>query len=107
MSRYLEKGARLVVSDSGGVPKEAFFFRVPSVILRRKALWVELVELGWARTVWPITAENLFLAARSALDQAGGREGSPYGDGDSVRRIVEVLLEGRPGGPPWGNMDLA
>jgi UDP-GlcNAc3NAcA epimerase len=44
----LEKNAALVVTDSGGVQKEAFFFKRPCVILREETEWVELVEHGAA-----------------------------------------------------------
>jgi UDP-GlcNAc3NAcA epimerase len=44
----LEKNAKLVMTDSGGVQKEAFFFKRPCIILREETEWVELVECGSA-----------------------------------------------------------
>ena len=44
----LERGAKLVVTDSGGVQKEAYFFGKPVVVLRPETEWVELVENGQA-----------------------------------------------------------
>jgi len=44
----LEKNARFIITDSGGVQKEAYFFRTPTVIPRNESEWVELVDGGWA-----------------------------------------------------------
>ena len=44
----LEKNAKIVMTDSGGVQKEAFFFKKPCIILRPETEWTELVESGTA-----------------------------------------------------------
>jgi len=42
----LEKNARLIVADSGGIQRESFFHKVPCVTLRDEIEWVELVDAG-------------------------------------------------------------
>lgn len=89
----LEKNAAVVVTDSGGVQKEAYFHGVPCVTLRDETEWVELVEMGWNRLATPGIAD----IAKAVLDAVGGKgqEGAPYGDGDAVGRIKEILLAPR------------
>jgi UDP-GlcNAc3NAcA epimerase len=89
----LEKHARLIATDSGGVQKEAFFYRVPCVTLRDETEWVELVRLGWNRLVPPRDAEAVRRGLLEAL--AGGRGEAPpawlYGGGQAAAHIAELL----------------
>jgi UDP-GlcNAc3NAcA epimerase len=102
----LEEAARLVVTDSGGVQKEAFFFRVPCVTLRDETEWSELVELGWNTVVPPVDAAVVAERIQQALRRGAGAEGVPYGAGaaaDAIVRILAGFLERRPGmAPPSG-----
>jgi UDP-GlcNAc3NAcA epimerase len=88
----LEKHARLIVTDSGGVQKEAFFHRVPCVTLRDETEWVELVELGWNRLVPPTSADAVRDGVLVAID-VRGQEPPPdlYGGGSAAERIVATL----------------
>ncbi|MGH7232350.1 MAG: non-hydrolyzing UDP-N-acetylglucosamine 2-epimerase [Nitrospiraceae bacterium] len=88
----LEKHAYRIATDSGGVQKEAFFYRVPCVTLRDETEWVELVDLGWNRVVPPIDAESI----RQALLESGNgteRQGPAdlYGGGRASEEIVSCL----------------
>jgi UDP-GlcNAc3NAcA epimerase len=87
----LESNARLVITDSGGVQKEAYFFGKPGVVLRPETEWVELVDHGQA----------VLADADPARITAGFedflRNGVPsvdplFGDGHAAERICDELL---------------
>lgn len=93
----LEKNAQLIATDSGGVPKEAFFFKVPAVILRKEAEWVELVDMGWAVAVEPLSAAHVARTLEGFLGTTGNKQHNPYGDGRAAERIVALMLGVRDG----------
>ncbi len=87
----LEKNAALVVTDSGGVQKEAFFHHVPCVTLRTETEWVELVEAGWNVLAPPFSHEEIY----NKILESVGRSGLDlplYGDGRAAQKIVARLL---------------
>ena len=87
----LQSAAQLVVTDSGGVQKEAFFFGKPCVTLRDETEWVELVDAGWNRLAPPISVAALTAAFHAALGSTG-QPVHPYGEGDAAPRIARILL---------------
>jgi len=89
----LEQACRLVLTDSGGVQKEAFYFKKPCVILRPETEWIELVACGSA--VIADADENRILDGFNKLYQAENLVfPSFYGDGQAAEFICgEILLQ--------------
>jgi UDP-GlcNAc3NAcA epimerase len=92
----LEMHAGLIVTDSGGVQKEAYCHRVPCVTVRDETEWVELVESGWNRLAPPVSAAAVRRVIEESLARrpvTAGLEDAPlYGRGKAVERIIEILL---------------
>lgn len=86
----LEKHAKLIATDSGGVQKEAYFHGVPCVTLRDETEWVELVEHGFNCLVGS-DPEKIAMAIRVIPDQPN-RHLSLYGDGHAAENILSHLL---------------
>ncbi len=84
----LEKNAYKIVSDSGGVQKEAYFYRVPCITLRDETEWVETVEDGWNVLVG--SDPDRIRTAIQSFDPPS-KQSDHYGDGHASERILEQL----------------
>lgn len=87
----LERNARLVITDSGGVQKEAYFFGRPCVVLRRETEWVELVEHGQAILA---DADPALIAVAVEHFVRNGAPPCPpvFGDGHAAEKICARLV---------------
>lgn len=88
----LLRGCSGVLTDSGGLQKEAFFFGKPALVLRQETEWVELVEGGFARLVGADRAD-IIRGASEFLGRPLGTAPALYGDGHAGERIVEAILK--------------
>jgi UDP-GlcNAc3NAcA epimerase len=86
----LERHAALIVTDSGGVQKEAFFNETPCITLREETEWVELVALGWNTLLAPAQVHQLRALGRE-LRGMRGKPATPYGNGDAAVLIAKRL----------------
>jgi UDP-N-acetylglucosamine 2-epimerase len=86
----LEKHARKILTDSGGVQKEALWFGVPCITMRDETEWVETVECGW-NTLTGTNPARILEAAHAPKPQ--GTPPQIYGDGKAAEKIATLLKE--------------
>jgi UDP-GlcNAc3NAcA epimerase len=86
---FLEANAQGIITDSGGVQKEAYFVKVPCYTVREQTEWVETIEVGWNRLFNPLTMDLKSLVQRKR--ETPYEEGL-YGDGRASEKIVECIL---------------
>ncbi len=84
----LERNARAIITDSGGVQREAYFLEVPCVTLREESEWLETVRSGWNVLAGSDPARIAAAAKRPRPEQPPERV---FGDGHAAAKIVEIL----------------
>jgi UDP-N-acetylglucosamine 2-epimerase len=84
----LQRNARVVLTDSGGVQKEAYLLGVPCVTLRDETEWPETLEGGW-NVLAGADCEAILRAARRPRPAAP--RASPFGDGHAAEHMTSIL----------------
>lgn len=84
----LEKNAALIATDSGGVQKEAYFYRKPCVTLRAETEWLELVESGANTLCCPSSAQAVSNSIRQSLQVGFHAVDRLYGNGTAANQIA-------------------
>ena len=82
----------LVITDSGGLQKEAYFFKKPCVILRPETEWVEIVNNGNA-LIADADEQKIVRACNELLTKKGYTFPSFFGDGTAAVTIVQKIIE--------------
>ncbi len=88
----LEKKCRLVITDSGGVQKEAYFFKKPCVILRPQTEWVEIVETGSA-VITDANKDKICNAVSNLLSSVKLSFPPVFGQGKAAEFIVNEIIK--------------
>jgi UDP-GlcNAc3NAcA epimerase len=89
----LEKYSNFIITDSGGVQKEAFFFQKPSVILRKETEWVEIVEAQMAFLTDANSQEIIDAASLIVEGKIKNNVVDIFGDGNAAKNILNLLLQ--------------
>jgi UDP-GlcNAc3NAcA epimerase len=88
----LEKNARLIITDSGGLQKEAFFFQKPCVILREQTEWIEIVENGNA-LIAGANELKIISSVETLIKRTDFTYPNLYGDGNAANFICKKITE--------------
>jgi UDP-N-acetylglucosamine 2-epimerase (non-hydrolysing) len=91
---FLMSKAKLMITDSGGIQKEAFLLRIPCVTLRDNTEWVETLSLN-ANVLVGAEEEKIMAGVDKMLTSQINFDSKPFGDKDAAKRIVDAVSEGK------------
>lgn len=83
----LERNARIILTDSGGIQKEAYFHKTPCITLREETEWTETIESGWNQLAG-FHAKDIIKCLSTSNDR---KEIQEYGDGNTAQKILDLL----------------
>ncbi|MDT8301039.1 MAG: UDP-N-acetylglucosamine 2-epimerase (non-hydrolyzing) [Sedimentisphaerales bacterium] len=86
----LEQNARAILTDSGGIQKEAYWFKVPCITLREETEWVETVQTGW-NVIVGVDEQSIVKAVSGADKVQDVCQRIIYGNGDASSQICEII----------------
>ncbi len=87
----LEKNCNMLITDSGGIQKEAYFFKKPCIVLRPETEWIELLDTG--TTILADANPKKILSAYQKLKNTSIDNFLPfYGDGNAAKKIAEEIV---------------
>jgi UDP-GlcNAc3NAcA epimerase len=86
----LEKSSRMILTDSGGIQKEAYWLKVPCITLRDETEWVETVENGWNR----LTGADSTAIIDAVLNfMPTSEQATLYGDGKAADQTLQKIIK--------------
>jgi UDP-GlcNAc3NAcA epimerase len=88
----LTSSACQVLTDSGGLQKEAWFMEIPCITLRHETEWVETLKGNWNVLAKLETADILQKALHTVVDESAHKQ-MPFGDGNASGKIADALAD--------------
>jgi UDP-N-acetylglucosamine 2-epimerase len=87
----LESSARVILTDSGGVQKEGYFFNTPCAVARKQTEWVEVVEAGWTVLTGP-DSKKIVDTVQTLWHKTMDKQEQPiFGNGDASTKIAKMV----------------
>lgn len=90
---YLTKFSEMVISNSGGVPKEAAFLGIPSIFIGENIVWEELFEQNWSYLLIPDQVNDLLNIFNKVKNNKSRKTISGFGDGKAASKIAKFMNE--------------
>jgi len=89
----LERNAKAILTDSGGVQKEAYWFRVPCFTVREETEWMETIKSGWNVLVGTSVKRIVKEVSQTEGRRKYQKENKIFGDGNAGQKIVQILIK--------------